>query len=761
MNVYTLSLHDETPYWTAKATVGEVGVRHEAIESDSGLLGSLLEDAAPILRAGPTLRREDYPHIDVRRTLRSLCYLPLAKDETLVGAVEILSFGEGISEETADALEPVAHLGAVAIAAAQAYEEERHGTLTSITRVTQLYDLEKVFSSTLEMEELLPLIGSKFSEVLEAQAVNIWLLHPDESLELLHQSGEDPTSFQGQILKPNEGVAGVVSDNGEAVCISDPADPRLAARNAAAAEAGAQVVHSLLAAPILDGRSLVGVVEVVNKSDGATFGDDDLFTLTSLSDTASTALHNASLLMAERKVEILETLNTVSREITSTLNFERMVQTIVNAPQAVIPYDRAALALERHGSFRLAAATGIAQANPDSPELAPLNEVLQWASLASEVIYVRRHDDEIDADREETRVKFRKYFAESGMRGFYAMPLNDDTGRVGVLCLESANPDFLTAAHLEMLQVLASQATVALRNAQMYKEVPFISVLEPVLVRKRRFMSMEKRRRALIVAGVVAAILFLVAVPLPMRVAGDAVVAPLREAEIQPESEGVIGKVLVVEGQAVRAGQVVAEMEDWNAQSSVAEAQSRYQSALLQMNDALASNDGTTAGERRVQAEYWKAELGRSQELLAKEQLRSPIDGVIATPHVEDFAGRKLGPGDSFAQVVDTSRAIVDIAASDDDAGLLKVGQQASVKLNSYPARTFHGEIVIVSPKAADLQDAAVFYARVSVPNAGGLLRTGMEGRGKIRVGWRPAGYVFFRGLFFWAYSKLWYWFGW
>jgi len=36
-----------------------------------------------------------------------------------------------------------------------------------------------------------------------------------------------------------------------------------------------------------------------------------------------------------------------------------------------------------------------------------------------------------------------------------------------------------------------------------------------------------------------------------------------------------------------------------------------------------------------------------------------------------------------------------------------------------------------------------------------------MEGRGKIRVGWRPAGYVFFRGPFFWAYSKLWYWFGW
>lgn len=758
VNVYTLGANSDASYWILKATFGGANVHDQAIQSDSGFLGRLIEDASPVLRSGAALKREDYPHVDIRKTLRSLCYLPLLKDETLVGALEILSFDDELAEEAIEGLQPACQLAAAALVSAQSYEEERHETLTSITRITQLYDLEKVFSSTLEMEELLPLIGSKFLEILGAQAVNIWLLHPDETLELMHESGEDQTSFHGQVLKPNEGVAGVVSDNGEGVCISDPADPQLEARNEVAGES---VVHSLLAAPILDRGSLVGVVEVVNKSDGTTFGEDDLFTLTNLCDTASNALHNASLLVAERKVEILETLNTVSHEITSTLNLERMLQTIVNAPQAVIPYERASLVLERNGRFKLSAVTGLTQVNVDSPELAPLNEVLQWAALSSEIVHVRQHGDEIDADREETRAKFRRYFAESGMRGFYAMPLNDDTGRVGMLSLESHDPDFLNAAHLEILQVLASQATVALRNAQMYKEVPFISVLEPVLVRKRKFMAMERRRRALILAGSAAVLLFLVAFPLPLRVDGDAVVAPLHQAEIQPETDGVVSKVLVREGQIVRTGQVVAEMEDWNAQSGVAEAQSRYQAALLQMNRALATNDGTTAGEQRVQAAYWKAELDRARELLAHSQLRSPIDGAIATPHVEDFVGRKLGRGDSFAQVVDTSSAIVDVAASDTDAGLLRVGQRASVKLNSYPTRTFHGEVAIVSPKATSVQDAAVFYSRVSVPNPDGAIRAGMQGRGKIRVGWRPAGYVFFRGPLFWAYSKLWYWFGW
>jgi len=757
VSVYTLANDACGAHWMPRATVGEAILHGSTIQSNSGLLARLMDDAAPQLRAGAALKREDYPHIDIRRSLQSLCYIPLLKGDTLIGALEILSFNEKLSNDVVVALQPACALGAVAIVAAQDYENERHGALKSIARLTQLYDLEKVFSSTLEMAELLPLIASKFGEILEAQAVNIWLLHPDETVELMHQAGVDPTVFKGQILKPNEGVVGTVSDNGESVCISDATDPRLAQRNAFGTQ---PPVRSLLVAPIIDRGALVGVVEVVNKLDGA-FDDDDLFTLNSLNDTASNALHNASLLIAERKVEILETLNAVSHEITSTLNLERMLQTIVNAPQAVIPYDRAALALEQKGRFKLSAVTGLTQVNTDAPEIAPLNAVIQWAALSSEIIHVRQRGDEIDADREETRAKFRKYFADSGMRGFYALPLNDDTGRVGMLCLESSDPDFLSPAHIEILEVLASQATVALRNAQMYKEVPFITLLEPVLSRKRKFMAMEKRRRVLITAGTVALVFFLVFFPLPLRVDGGAVVAPVHRAQVQPEVEGVISKVLVAEGQPVREGQVLAEMETWNAQSAVAEAQSRYGSATLQMNRALAGNDGTAAGAQRAQVEYWRGELERARTLLDKLQLRSPIAGVIATPHVENFVGRKLGRGDTFAEVVDSSREIVDVAIDDDDAGLLKVGQKASVKLNSFPTRTFHGQVAVISPKAESVHEAPVFYSRVALNNADGAIRAGMEGRGKIRVGWRPAGYVLFRGPLLWAYSKLWYWLGW
>jgi RND family efflux transporter MFP subunit len=758
VNIYVLSSLSSEEVWLPKASLGEVSVYEGSVPADTGTLGELKAQQKPLLFSAKELQREGYAHLDIRRTLLSLAYLPLLKDEALVGAIEILSFDREISQDHLRSLNPVAEVAAAALAAAQTYENERHDALTSISRLTQLYDLEKVFASTLEMDELLPIIGSKFREVMECEGVNLWLVQPDETLELMHQAGFDPTTPAGSRQKPGEGVAGDVSDNGEAVLIDQEDDERLIKRNARVAEGS---IVSLLVVPIMDKESLVGVVEAVNKEDGAPFDEDDLFALTSLTETASSALHNAGLLMAERKVEILETLVTVSHEITSTLNLERMLQTIVNAPQAVIPYERAAIALEQRGRFKLSAVTGVTQVNVDAPDIAPLNEILQWAALAEEVIHVRQNGEEVDAPREETRAKFRQYFQASGMRGFYAMPLSDDTGRVGVLSLESSDPDFLGPAHLEILQVLTGQATVALRNAQMYKEVPFISVLEPVLERKRKFMAMEKQRRRAIVGVSTAAVVFLAICPLPMRVDGDAVVAPVHRAQVQPEFEGVVGKVFVHEGEPVNRGQVLAEMDAWNYRSALAEAEAKYQTALLQMNRSLAANDGSEAGIQRVQADYWKAEVGRSRELVDKAQLRSPIDGVVATPHVENFAGRRLQYGDSFAEVVDASSAVVDVGIDETEASLLKSGSKAAVKLNSYPTRTFRGTVVVVSPKGQQEGESRVFFARVLVPNKEGAIRTGMEGRGKVSVGWHAAGYVLFRRPAVWLYSKIWSWFGW
>lgn len=755
--VYVLE-NDPEPHWVPKATAGDVAWHDAQIDFNAATLGAAAEEKHALIFSGADLPRESYAHLSVRRTLTSLAVVPLVTNDQIVGAIEVLSFGAPLTPSSLEALGDLSRLAALGIAAGVAYEKERNSNLESITRLAQMYDLEKVFNSTLEMDDLTKLITSKFQELLKCQAVNLWMVLGDEVV-LMAQTGTDVTAEIGDRQSGGKGMVGDIADKGEAVLIDDATDERLQKRNHDRPEQGA--VFSLIAAPLMSGSAEVGVVEAINKLDGTHFDEDDLFLLTTISETASNALHNASLLLAERKVEILETLVQVSREITSTLNIDHVLQTIVNGPQEVLPYERAAIALEQTGRLQLKAVSGSPTVHRDDPAIQPLEELLQWADAHDGDVYIRQYGEEIDDPREETRAKFRKYFADSGMRAFYALHLIDDDGRVGMLSFESSNPDFLSEAHVEMTKILAAQATVALRNASLYREVPFISLLEPVLQKKREFFAMEKQRRVAVTAFAAVVVAFLAFFPIPMRVSGNAIVAPAHSAEVRPSVEGVIRQVHVREGTLVQRGTVLADLEDWEYRAALAAAEAKYETATAEMNRALAGNDGAEAGIQRAQADYWASEVARAKERLERTHLRSPIDGVVATPHIENSVGRRLAYGDTFAQVVDTSKVTVDISMDEDDAPLLHSGEAATVKLEGFPTHRLKGEVVVISPKVVVESDDRVLFARALVPNPDGLIRTGMHGRGKVSVGWRPAGYVLFRGPAMWIYSKLWSWFGW
>jgi RND family efflux transporter MFP subunit len=746
----------DSPAWTRKATAGEVTVSR-TVEFTAGTLGAVAENKTLLVFEGRDLQREEYAHLDIRRTVTALAYVPLLVDKILFGVIELISYEEALPEAMVEALHEVAALASPALAAAQSYESERNASLHSISRVTQMYDLEKVFNSTLEMDELLATVAKKFQEVMNVQGVNLWMVNND-ALELVSCEGYDPTVKLGAVQRAGEGIAGDISDSGEVVLVDDTGDERLQKRNAGIEDG---MIFSILAAPLLEHENLVGVVEAINRFDGLPFDEDDQFLLINICETASNALHNASLLQAERKVEILEALVRISGEITSTLDLDRVLEAIVNGPATVIPYERAAIALDQRGRVKVRAVSGIAKINPEDPAIARLQGLLEWTALSGEPVFMTQHGDELTEERAETRAKFQAYFAESGMRAYHALPLVDDDGRVGVLSFESSNPDFLNSAHLEMIKVLAGQATVALRNASLYREVPFIDVLQPFLQRKRRFLALEKRRRLALVAGVGLSLLFLAAFPLPLRVDGPAVVAPAHSALVQAEVAGLVQTVSVREGDAVKQGDVLASLADWQYRAELAAAQAKYETAVSQMNRALAVNDGTQAGIERVQTDYWATEVARGRERLQKTLLRSPIDGLVATPHIEDSVGHSLKPGDTFAEVVDTSRATVDVAIDERDVSLLRSGEEASIKLDGFPMRTFRGEVTVVSPKSQVQGDDHVFFARVSILNRDGAVRTGMQGRGKIFTAWRPAGQVFFRRPTMWLWSKIWWWFGW
>ncbi len=133
----------------------------------------------------------------------------------------------------------------------------------------------------------------------------------------------------------------------------------------------------------------------------------------------------------------------------------------------------------------------------------------------------------------------------------------------------------------------------------------------------------------------------------------------------------------------------------------------------------------------------------------------------MITPELQNAAGEHLDAGGAFAQVLDLSSAVVDIAVPQRNAALLVPGQTAAIKLDSYPQRSWHGRVAIVSPQAQSVDGDRTFAARVPLANDQAVLRSGMSGRGKVFIGYRPAGYVLLRVPALWLWQTLWDWIGW
>jgi RND family efflux transporter MFP subunit len=769
--VHRLVSEGEDSYFAPMGAAGELTSTAGSLPANSRLVAPISSNSKqPLLYSGAEIRREDYAHVHITRSVASVAYLPYfdrpdagaADGAQLVGIVEVLSLGEPLQDSDLDELYPVVSLAGPAILAAEEFESQRQNLLESVHRMSQLYDLEKSLNATLELDQVTAMAPEKTLAMLDCQAVHLWLVDGDK-LRLMASHGADATVEHGTTQSAGEGYVADMAEVGEPLLIADADDERLVQRNAALNQVSpvTPVIVTALMVPLMQSGAEVGVLEAVNKLDATgvkPFDDDDQFFLSAIGETVSNALKNATLMLAERKLEILEALVRVSSEITSTLRLDRLLQIIVNSPQNVLPFERCAIALDNRGRLQLKAVSGMASIPLGDVLVDRLLELVRWLSLQPDGLHLRQRHDTAAEDNLPQAVA--SHFEATGYRALYSLPLTDDQGRVGLLLYEASDPDFLDLPHTEMIKILAGQATVAIRNALLYQEVPLISLLEPLMQKKQALLRTSGSRRLTYAAVAAAILLFLVFCPLPMRVGGVATIAPQHLVSVTAPLEGNVTSVYAHEGQRIAAGEVLASMTDWQWRTDLASAEARYRAASLVMEASLARGSAQ-AGQDRAQAEYLRAEATRARGRLDSAQLRSPITGVVATPNLQNVAGQHLDAGATFAQVLDLSSAVVDIAVPQSDVSLIQPGQTASVKLDSYPRRSWHGGVDVVSPVAQAGDGERTFTARVPLPNEDAVLRAGMTGKAKIYIGFRPAGYVLLRRPALWLWQTLWNWIGW
>lgn len=173
-----------------------------------------------------------------------------------------------------------------------------------VTRaVAALHRVHSLIAAITDLDVLLERISEESRGVAGSEAASV-MLYDAETGELyfhvaLGDSGDQETLKREVRLKAGVGIAGAAAASRESILVADAAkDPRFY-READAASGFA--TRNLLAVPMIDRDTLVGVLEVVNKADGGTFSEMDRRVLEMFSAIAATSVSNARLI--EERVE--------------------------------------------------------------------------------------------------------------------------------------------------------------------------------------------------------------------------------------------------------------------------------------------------------------------------------------------------------------------------------------------------------------------------------------------------------------------------
>lgn len=213
-------------------------------------------------------------------------------------------------------------------------------------------------------------------------------------------------------------------------------------------------------------------------------------------------------------------------------------------------------------------------------------------------------------------------------------------------------------------------------------------------------------------------------------------------------------------GDAVRRGQVIAELEteeldalaaERSAEVQVAEAEVAAAAARIQLAAAeltrqeqlerqgvATTADADLARERSGAALAYelaaRAALVRAQAALEQVRvqrsfatLHAPIAGVVASVATQE--GETIAAGlnaPTFLTIVDLRRLQVDTYVDEVDIGKVQVGQRATFTVDAFPARDFTGVVAAIYPTATIQDNVVKYIAAVRIDDADGVLRPEM-----------------------------------
>ncbi len=203
---------------------------------------------------------------------------------------------------------------------------------------------------------------------------------------------------------------------------------------------------------------------------------------------------------------------------------------------------------------------------------------------------------------------------------------------------------------------------------------------------------------------------------------------PIRMVGVNAQVGGILLSAGVEEGDRVRQGQMVAEIDarELEAQLRSAEANLAFATATFERSDKLFKQQIMTAAEfdrDRAAYEAAKATTDQLKTRVGFSKVVAPISGMITEKRVE--AGDVVSAQTRLYTVADVSTLVTLVQVSELEVAALKVGDRVPVTIDALGGESFSGRIRRVFPAA----DSTTRLVPVEVALSG-------DSRGRLRPGY-------------------------
>lgn len=306
------------------------------------------------------------------------------------------------------------------------------------SRIAAVNEIATAINRALDLNEILRVVGKQAKWLLDFSHCSVCLAQPDEGWRVVTLFGP-PVEIVGPVVTPN-----------------DPLDRALQSSTPQLLATGAEVSFlrpyaSTIILPLASGQQTLGTINFASRTARA-YTQEDMRIGYLLALQLSTAILNASRFSeAERRLRIIQELNTLSRQLSSAVELNHLVYLL----------GRYFIQQRGFASFSLGLFEGSTLVLPTHTRIAADRRPLPTVTLSWDTPLVRH------------LMEYQTLWQEEGAEGWsVSLPLVNQQGALhGAILLEGRATRPLEEEHLLLLQSLADEVAILMTNIDLYQQV--------------------------------------------------------------------------------------------------------------------------------------------------------------------------------------------------------------------------------------------------------------------------------------------------